>query len=122
MAAPTMRSDFQPLCPDHQLPMLHCNLLLKWAVDRTTKPCYACATPGCTYHYDVIHGYFTASAGERIDRDMQYWQRCPNDGRAMYIATIEAPNSKRTWKCGQLGCAGTCVTEGSVKSRSAAST
>jgi hypothetical protein len=26
MTAPTMRTDLQPLCPDHLLPMLHCGL------------------------------------------------------------------------------------------------
>ena len=113
MTAPTMRTDLQPLCPDHLLPMLHCDLLL--------KPCYACGKPGCIYHYDALQGYFTFRSGERIKRDMRNWQQCPNDGGAMYIATVEVETSKRTWRCGQLHCVGSLLTEGDLKSNSAAS-
>jgi hypothetical protein len=112
MTAPTMRRDLQPLCPEHLLPMLHCDVLLKWDVDMSIKRCYECGTSGCTYHYDVLEGYFTAGVGERIERDMRYWQECPKDGCAMYISTVEVETDKRTWKCGQVECAGSRVTEG----------
>jgi len=111
MTAPTMRSDLQPLCPNHLLPMLHCDLSLKWDADTLIKRYYACGASGCRYHYDVLRGYFTARKGERIERDMRYWQQCPNDGRAMYIATVEVETSKQTWRCGQLECAGGGITE-----------
>ncbi len=111
MTAPTMRSDLQPLCPHHLLPMPYCDLLI--------KPCYACGKPGCTYHYDVLQGYFALGTGELIKRDMRYWQECPNDGRAMYIARVEVETNRRTWRCGQQECAGSDVTEGNLKSNAA---
>jgi hypothetical protein len=119
MSFVTMRSDLQPLCPVHRVPMAHCELWLKVDVDAFPKPCYACATPGCAYHYDVVSGYYTTNVGEHIERDMNFWQKCPHDGLPMHIAEFEPSNNKRTWKCGQIGCAGSRVTEGPLKASAA---
>jgi hypothetical protein len=119
MSFVTMRSDLQPLCPVHHVPMAHCELWLKVDVDEFPKPCYACATPGCACHYDVVSGYYTTSVGEHIERDMNYWQKCQHDGLPMYIAEFEPLKNKRTWKCGQIGCAGGRVTEGPLKATAA---
>ena len=65
MTALTMRSDLQSLCLDHLLPMLHCDLLLKWDADTSIKRCYECGEPGCTYHHDVLQGAVLATVPER---------------------------------------------------------
>ncbi len=114
-----MRTDLQPVCPVHDVPMVPCQLWLKFDVDVSPKPCYACATPGCGYHYDVVQGYFTARAGESIERDMNYWQKCPREGLPMYIAEFESQGNKRTWRCGQVDCDGSRVNERPLKASAA---
>jgi hypothetical protein len=119
MSFVTMRNDLLPMCPAHHVPLVPCVLWLKLDVNVSPKPCYACATPGCHYHWDVVQGYFTTQEGERIERDMKHWQKCPHDGLPMYLADFEAQKSKRTWKCGQLGCTGSRATEGPLQASAA---
>jgi hypothetical protein len=115
MSFVTMRSDLKALCPVHHVTMVPCELWLKMDVDVFPKPCYACQTSGCRYHYDVVQGYYTTAEQERIERDMSYWQKCQRDGIPMYIADFELQKSKRIWRCGQVGCGGGRVTEGPLK-------
>jgi hypothetical protein len=119
MSFVTMRNDLQPMCPAHHVPMVPWMLWLKLDVNVSPKPCYACATTGCWYHWDSVQGYFTTREGEHIERDMNYWQKCQHDGLPMYVADFESQKSKRTWKCGQLGCTGSRVTEGPSKATAA---
>jgi hypothetical protein len=109
----TMRSDLQPICPTHHAVMVPCQLVQDFDGRISYKPCYVCTTPGCGYHWDVLQGYFSAHEGSSIKRDLVHLQKCNHDGSLMFIADFEPQKSKRTWKCGQIGCAGGRVTEAS---------
>ena len=115
----TMRSDLQPMCPVHHVPIVSAHFWVKLDPDIFPRPCYACETPGCAYRYDVVSGYYTTSVGERIERDMNFWQKCTHDGLPMYVAEFEPPKSRCTWKCGQIGCAGSRVTEETLRAAAA---
>jgi hypothetical protein len=90
-------------------------------IDTFPVPVYACQELGCTSHYNVIHGYFDASEGESIQRDMTAWLRCQNDGLPMYLAQFEPLKSRRTWQCSQFGCNGSRITEGPLQAGATAS-
>ncbi len=106
-----MRTDLLPLCQVHPAPMVSVVVWLKVASDVFPKPCYACAEAGCRYHYDIVHGYFKISEGESIERDMNYWNKCSREGLPMFIESFQTERDRRTWRCGQLGCAGRGITE-----------
>lgn len=111
-----MRTYLQPLCPKHHRRMVFAELWLKIELsDLYPKPCYACEEPGCLYHYDIIHGYFTTREGEHIERDMSLWQKCPHEGLPMYMSAFDPQKSKRVWSCAQVDCIGGRTTEGELK-------
>jgi hypothetical protein len=83
-----------------------------FASQRFLHMCYACAVSGCHYHYDVVRGYFLTSDGERCESDDNYREICPNHLTRLYIAAFDPQKSQQTWKCGQLECAESRITEG----------
>jgi hypothetical protein len=106
-----MRNDLRPLCPVHHSQMVSASFWLKVDTDVFPKLCYSCTETDCLYCYDVIQGYFTTREGEHIQRDMKYWQKCPKDGLPMYMNGFEPQGSARQWRCGQIGCEGSSVTQ-----------
>ena len=120
MTTPRMRTDLRPLCPAHNTQMVPAHSWLEVDTDVFPKSCYACEEPDCLYCYDIVHGYFTVREGECIEHDMKYRQRCTHDGLTMYLADFEAQGSKRTWRCGQMGCKGSRITEGLPQASTAA--
>jgi hypothetical protein len=114
-----MRTDIRPLCPIHPaVVMVRVELWLKVDIDEFAKPAYACPESGCLYHYDIVSGYFTTRVGGGLSRDMAFWQRCSNDGLPMFVAGFEPQKSKRNWKCAQLTCDGSRITEGELHTAS----
>lgn len=121
MTMVTMRLDLQPQCVQHHEPMVPCLLWQKFDEHVSPIHCYVCPHADCSYHWDIASGYFTTREGEHIQRDMKYWQKCMRHGLPMYLAEFNPQGSKRTWKCGQLGCMYARITEGPLTAAAAPS-
>jgi hypothetical protein len=99
--------------------MVFAQLWMRVETDTFPIPVYACQEPGCTAHYNIIHGYFDIEQGKGIERDMKAWVKCTVEGLPMYVAQFEPQKSKRVWQCSQVGCTGSRVTEGPLREWSA---
>jgi hypothetical protein len=103
-----MRTDIQPLCQRHHIPMLLAELELQVDTAILRKPCYVCVKTDCMSHYDIIHGYFDTTDREGIVRDMMTWTKCPNDGLPMYLSERDMKVGVQVWLCSEVGCDGRC--------------
>jgi hypothetical protein len=110
-----MRNDLRPLCPAHNSQMVSAHFWLQMDSDTYPKFCYACEQPGCFYCYDIVQGYFTIRQGEHIQRDERFREKCPKEGLPMFVETFDPQGSKRTWRCGLMGCIGSRATNEPLK-------
>ena len=95
-----LRSDLEPLCPVHQVPMR--------LIPDQSNSTYICGQAGCTFRWRVQEGYFQQKDGiVRYPSNAHQLLRpaLVREHGYMYIAAMEdGPARKRTWRCAVKDC------------------
>jgi hypothetical protein len=103
LVTPQVRPDILPLCPTHHVQM-----------NADGDRGYACTEDHCVFHWRFEEGYFQRKDGTVQYPDDVYQLLKPaflREHGYMYIASMQKPSHKRTWRCAVVDCQNKIVDE-----------